>query len=566
MVKWESKKLGDLLMLGNGLVLIVLINLLAANNFFRLDLTEEKRYTIKEPTREMLDQLDDDVYVEVFLEGELNAEFRRFRKAVEETLEEFRIYSGNKLHYTFLDPATAMGQRAQNDFIQELGQKGIQATNVIDRTEAGTETKLIFPGALVYYGGAETGVMLLKANQAASPEEKINQSIEGVEYELANAIYKLANTDRKRLGFLTGHGELDSLDIAAFNNALLEHYFVNKVDLANNRPLDVYDALIIAKPRRAFSETDKYRLDQYIMQGGKVLFLLDKMEADMDSASREGYLALPVDINLDDQLFKYGVRINYDLVQDRNAGLYPIVTGETNSKPEIQLLEWPFFPLINHYAEHPVTRNVDAVVTRFVSSVDTVKAEGVTKTPLMMTSRFARVVGAPVNISVQAFFREYNPDALSSGNIPVGYLLEGTFTSVFKNRFLPEGVATENFKEESVPTKLVVLADGDIARNEINPRSGQPQALGFDPMSNYTFANRDLLMNILAYFTEENGLITARTKEVKIRPLDREKLQTEKVRWQVINLVLPLVVIVLYGVLRAFMRKRKYARFGKSNG
>ncbi|HEX5168595.1 MAG TPA: gliding motility-associated ABC transporter substrate-binding protein GldG [Cyclobacteriaceae bacterium] len=560
MVNWQSKKTGDLLLLANGLVLVALINIISTAYFFRLDLTEEKRYSIKAPTREMLRALDDKVYIEVFLEGKLNAGFRRFQKSIRETLEEFRIYSGNKVQYTFTDPTTAMGQKAQSEYIRELGEKGISPTNVVERKEGETEAKLIFPGALVSYGGVETGVMLLKGNKAQTPEGEINQSIEGVEYELANAIYKLANTDRKRVGLITGHGELDSLNIAAFNNALLEQYDVFKVDFSRRTSLN-YDVLVIAKPTMPFSESDKYRLDQFIMTGGKVMFLIDKVLANMDSASMKDYLALPIELNLDDQLFKYGVRINYDLVQDRNASLYPIVTGQAGGKPRMQLLDWPFFPLINHYADHPITRNIDAVVTKFVNSIDTVRATGVRKTMLMMTSQYSRRVGAPANVSVNNLLTNVKPTDFTTPNIPVGYLLEGTFTSFYKNRFLPQGFSQDDFKDKSVNTKIIVIADGDLARNEVNPRTGQPQALGFDPFSNYTFANLDLLMNAMAYLTNEDGLIRARNKEIKIRPLDRERVRAERVKWQLVNLVLPLLVMIAYGIIRAVIRKKVYTKF-----
>ena len=560
MVNWQSKKAGDLLTLANGIALVVLINLISTSYFFRLDLTEEKRYSIKQPTRQMLKSLDDNVYVEVFLEGELNAGFRRFQKSIRETLEEFRIYSDNKVKYTFTNPTTAMSQQAQSEFIRELGSKGISPTNVVESKDGQTAAKLIFPGALVSYGGFETGVMLLKGNKAQTPEEEINQSIEGVEYELANAIYKMANTDRKQVGLLTGHGELDSLEIAAFNNALLEQYDVFKVNISRKSTIN-YDVLVIAKPRNAFSESDKFKLDQFIMNGGKIIFLLDKLNANMDSASMENYFALPIELNLDDQLFKYGLRINYDLVQDRNASVYPIVTGQSGGKPRMQLLEWPFFPLVNHYADHVITRNIDAVVTKFVSSVDTVKADGVSKTPLLMTSQYSRVVGAPVNVSVNNLLTNVKPTDFTTSGIPVGYLLEGTFSSLYKNRFLPEGFSSDDFKDQSVNTKIIVIADGDLARNDINPRSGQPQPLGFDPFTNTTFANQDLLMNAMTYLTNENGLIAARNKEIKIRPLDRERLRAEKVKWQMINLVLPLIALIGYGIIRSVIRKKKYATF-----
>jgi len=559
MVNLKGKKTGDFLLLANGLVLIMLLNLVSTDHFFRIDLTEEKRYSIKPQTKALLQELADDVYIEVYLEGDLNASFRRLKNSIREVLDEFRIYSSNKVNVTFVDPSAAMSQQARNEFMEDLALKGVTPTRLVERKDGQTSEKLIFPGAVMTYGGIETGVMVLKGNKATTPEEEINQSIEGIEYEFANAIYKLTNTDRKRIGFLQGHGELDSLEVASLNNALLEVYDVYKVNLQRKPVLKDYDALIVAKPTRPFSEQDKYKLDQYIMSGGRVLLLLDKLEATMDSASREDYFAFPYELRLDDLLFKYGVRINADLVQDRNAGMYPVVTGEQGGKPQLQLMDWPFFPLINRYADHPITRNLDAVMLKFASTIDTVKAEGITKTPLAFTSAFSRKLAAPVPVSINEIRRNVKPESFSSGNLPVAYLLEGRFTSVFKNRFLPEGLEATNFIAEGLPSKLIVVSDGDLARNDINPRTGNPQQLGLDPFTKYTFANEEFLLNAVAWLVDENGLIKARSKEVKIRPLNKEKIRTEKTRWQVINLVLPLVVLILYGMLLMYLRKRKFA-------
>ena len=561
MVNWKSRKLGDVLAFLNVIVLVALINLLVSANFYRFDLTEEQRYSIKDQTRDILKDLDDDVYVEVYLTGDLNAEFGRFQKAIGETLEEFRIYSSNKVKYKFTDPAAAISEKARSEFMSELAAKGIQPTNVIDTKDGQRKEKIIFPGLTVSYDGIETGVMLLKGNKAGTPTEEINQSIEGVEYELAHAISKLVNADRKEIGFVSGHGELDSTSIASFKNDLLEEYEMSAVDLSAMVNGNRYNALIIAKPTRLFSDLDKFHLDQYIMAGGNVLFLLDKLEATMDSASREDYFALPYNTGLDDQLFKYGIRINLDLIQDRTAGFYPVITGSRGGKPEVKLMDWPFFPLLNHYAEHPITRNLDAVVAKFVSSVDTVKAEGIKKTPLVMTSQYSRAIGAPVKVSVNDLRKNITDESFSRSFIPVAYLLEGRFTSSYKNRFLPEGTVQQNFKEDGLPAKIIVFADGDIIRNDVNIRNGQPRPLGFDPATNYTFANRDFLLNCLAHLTSENGLIQARTKQVKIRPLDKQKVKSERVKWQIINLVLPLVLLVIYGICRFYWRKTKFARF-----
>lgn len=557
-MNWKSKKLEDVLWLANGAMLAIALNLVSSVFFFRWDMTAEGRYTIQSPTRALLKNLEEDVYVEVFLEGELNAGFRRLQRAVREMLEEFRVTSGNKLHYLFSDPAVALSQQARNEFMSNLAAKGISPMNVIENQQGERVERLVFPGALVSYGGFEKGVMLLKGNRAQSAEEQLNQSIEGLEFELASAVFQLTNAHRRRVGLVVGHGELDSLEIAGFNNALLDHYDVFKVNLEKKTTIENYDALVVAKPRRAFSEPDKLKLDQYVMRGGRLLLLIDKMDAVMDSASSENYYAFPYTLNMDDFLFKYGLRIGNDLVQDRISARYPIITGSLGTKSQITPLDWPFFPLINHYADHPVTRNLDATLFRFVSSIDTVKATGIKKTPLFFSSMASRRLGTPVKISVNSLRNPAGTDNYGEGNIPLGYLLEGSFTSLYKDRFLPSGLDSIPLIESGLPTRMIVVADGDVARNEVNHRTGQPHPLGFDPLSGYTFANQDLLLNMMAYLMQDDGLIIARNKEIKIRPLNKKKITTERAYWQSINLIVPWVILLAYGFLRVYLRKRKF--------
>jgi len=560
-VSWkQSKKIGDLLIVANALLLVVILNILGSWYFVRIDLTEEKRYTIKPQTKDLLKNLDDAVYVEVYLEGELNPGFERFKKSIRETLEEFRIYSDDKIQYTFTDPNLAMGEKARNEFIAELNSKGIAPRNVIENKDGKRVEKLVFPGAVISYGGMETGVMLLKGNAMQGSQEVLNQAIEGVEYELANAIHKLTNVDRKKVGFVTGHGELNGLSIASFENSLSEQYDINEVGLNSKEKLSDYDALILAKPTQAFSNLDKYNLDQYLMRGGRLLLLLDRLDAAMDSASSDNYFAFPYDLNLDDQLFKYGVRINQDLIQDRVSGRYPIVVSNAG-KPQIMQMEWPFFPLINQYADHPITRNLDATLVKFTSSMDTIKAVGVKKTPLLFSSQYSRKAVTPVKVGVNDLRNQLQSGEFNESKIPIGYLLEGKFTSLYKNRFAPDGADVKNFQEESTPTKVVVIADGDIIRNDVNPRDGSVQPLGFDPFTQYTFANQDLLLNSVAYLLDENGLIKARNKEIKIRPLDKEKIKEERLFWQVINLFVPLLLVIIFGFSRSYWRKLKYSKF-----
>lgn len=560
-VSWkQSKKISDLLILANALLFVVILNILGSWYFVRIDLTEEKRYTIKQQTKDLLKNLDDAVYVEVYLEGDLNPGFERFKKSIRETLEEFRIYSDDRIQYAFTDPNLAMGEKARNEFIAELNSKGIAPRNVIENKDGQRVEKLVFPGALISYGGMETGVMLLKGNAMQGSQEVLNQAIEGVEYELANAIHKLTNSDRKKVGFVTGHGELNGIAIASFENSLSEQYDINEVGLGSKAKLSEYDALILAKPTQAFSNLDKYNLDQYLMSGGRLLLLLDRLDAIMDSASSDNYFAFPYDLSLDDQLFKYGVRINQDLIQDRVSGRYPIVVSNAG-KPQIMQMEWPFFPLINQYADHPITRNLDASLVKFTSSMDTIKAVGVKKTPLLFSSQYSRKAVAPVKVGVNDLRNQLQSGEFNESKIPIGYLLEGKFTSLYKNRFAPDGADVKDFLEESTPTKLVVIADGDIIRNDVNPRDGSVQVLGFDPFTQYTFANQDLLLNSIAYLLDEDGLIKARNKEIKIRPLDKERIKEERLFWQVINLFVPLLLVIIFGFLRSYWRKLKYSKF-----
>jgi ABC-2 type transport system permease protein len=561
MVDWKKRKLGDILTFANGFVFILLINLLIGLKFYRVDLTEEKRYSIKTETRAALERLDDEIHVEVFLEGKLNASFQRFQKAILETLEEFRIYSKNKISYSISDPAVAKSENARNEFMADLARRGIQPTNIIDTRDGQREEKIIFPGVIVSYQGAEKGVMLLKGNKAGTPEQEINQSIEGIEYEIISAIHSLVNEDRKQIGFVSGHGELDSLQSFSLRTDLSEIYDVFDTKLSPQNDLKRFDLLIVAKPTRRFSEPDKYLLDQYLMQGGKIFFLIDKVDASMDSVARDDYFAGPYDLNLDDQFFKYGVRINPDLVQDRRSGMYPVITGAVGGRPRMQLIEWPFFPLIGEFANHPITRNLDAILTRFCNSIDTVKANGVQKTPLLMSSPYSRKIATPVHINVNELRKNLRDTDYATRNISVGIILEGKFTSLFKNRFPPTGFESSTIVGESIPTKLIIIADGDVARNDVNPRNSQPQPLGFDPITKTTFANKDFLLNAVAYLTQEGGLIEVRNKEVKIRPLDKVKLKEGRLKWQVLNVAVPLVLLICYGVLRFYLRKRRFANF-----
>jgi gliding-associated putative ABC transporter substrate-binding component GldG len=545
-----------------GVMVIVLINQLLSGMIYRMDLTEEKRYTISEPSKNLLQNLEDVVFVEVYLEGQLPAGVKRLQKSIRETLEEFKVYAGPNFQFRFIDPSTAKSQKAKNEYYETLIKKGIQATNLYDNVDGKQTQVLIFPGALISYGDKEEGITFLKGNKASSPEEQLNQSVEGVEYELANTIKTLTQVSQPKVAILHGHDELDTLHNAGLVAALMTKFKVFHVNLSNKPNLLGFDAMIMAQPRTAFSEADKFKIDQFVMQGGKAVFLIDALYANMDSAGSESNLALPYETNLDDLFFKYGFRINRDLIIDMNAGPYPVVVGNVGENPQVRLLPWPFFPLINDFSKHPTVRNLDAVITRFVSTIDTVKAEGIMKNPLMKTSQYSKVMNSPVRVSINELKKDMKPEFFDAGPQTIAWIFEGKFTSLYKNRFLPEGVDTTGFVADGVPTKMLIVSDGDMARNEVNPKTGQPFELGFDQFTESKYANADFLVNALTYMLEEDGIIQTRAKEIKIRPLDPVKVKNERLTWQIVNLVLPIATIIIFGLIKYFIRKRRYTRFG----
>lgn len=557
MVNWKSNRLEDLLRLMLVVVTILVVNQLVDRFPFRLDLTEEQRYSISEATQRQLESLEDVVYVEVYLEGELPSGFKRLQKSIRELLEQFAYYADDNVQFTFVDPDLAKTDRSKNEYYRYLGEKGIQPTNLSYEGEGGKTEKLIFPGAIVSYFGEEQGVMLLKGNRGATPDETLNQSIENLEYELISAIKKLASDDRKRIGLVKGHGELDSLQVAGFTSLLVDKYDVYQINLPKRTtPLEDYDLVILSKPTSAFTEKEKYMLDQYVMNGGRMMMFLDALSVNMDSASGEGTFAFPYNTNLNDLLFRYGVRINTNYIQDINCGVFPVVAGNLGDQAQIRMLPWPFFPLINAYGDHQIVRNLDASIMKFASTIDTVKAEGIKKTPLMLTSPYTRVLSSPVNVKFNDLRNALNPDLYNKGPQPVAYLLEGEFTSLYRNRLLPNGVDKNNFKEKGATSRILVVSDGDYIRNEFD--QDQPQDLGYDPLQKVNYANKDFVSNALEYLLDDDGIINTRLKEIKIRPLDKVKVDNERSYWQVINLLLPLVVLVAFGIARSILRKRKY--------
>ena len=538
---------------------IGLVYLLGSRFYFRIDLTEDQRYSLHAATKKLLSELGGKMYVEVYLAGDLPTGLKQLKRATQELLEECKVYAHHQLRYQFVDLAQAPAEQKKSA-LMKLAAKGIQPTNLYMQEKDQRTEKLIFPGALLTYKDQEGGVLLLKGNKMASPAQMTNQSMEGLEYELANAIEKLVCTQRKQVAVLRGHGEPALRQLSGLINALEEYYEVHILDFSTQSVLVAYDALLMTQPQQPFSEAEKYLLDQYIMQGGKVLFFLDKLRINMENLRQQAAFAFPLDIGLDDQLFRYGVRINPDLVQDLRAGVYPVVVGNLGNQPQLKLLPWPFFPLLNSFADHLVTKNMDVLYLQFVSSIDMIQAQSVTHTPLVFTSQYSSRLGAPVHIDLEALRKPPQPAHYHQAHIPLVYLLEGNFTSLYKNRFLPAGFDPAAFLPESQPTKLLVVASGSMVLNGIEPRKKQPLPWGYDPFLQQQFANKDFVLNTLAYMLDEDGLINLKNKTLQIRLLDQVKLAQERLWWQLMNLIIPPLLLGLLGVVWNYLYKRAYRR------
>lgn len=562
MVKLSQNKFRSLLLLANAVVLTIVINQLSSFFFFRIDLTEEKRYSVKPQTDQLLKTLDDGVLVEVFLDGDLNPGFTRFKKSIEETLEEFAIHSEGRVTYIFTDPLQAKSEKSRNEFMAGLVDKGLKPLNIVEEKDGRRSEKIVFPGAIISYAEAEKSVNLLKnSSNLQGAQAALNQSIETIEYELAAGISALTGANAKKIAWIKGHGELDSLPVAGIQNAIIERFDLFKVDLTKTASLEGYQIAIIANPKTTWPVEDRYKLDQFIMRGGKVVFILDNNEIDMALVSEGEDFGRPVEHGLDDLLFRYGIRINRDLIQDLSALPIPVVTGNAGGKSQITPIPWPFYPMAVRYAEHPATRNLDASMFRFVSSMDTISSSGVKKVPLVFTSPYTRILSAPVKVSIADLRKQIDPAQYRNGEIPLVWLLEGKFQSAFKNRIPPQGADPSSKMDGGAFSRIVVISDGDFITSGVDQRSGEPFPAGYDSFTRQTFANQELVMNLLDFLADENGIINARNKKVTVRLLDKEKINAEGnlIRW--INLGIPVLIMVFAGISLNWLRYRLYANF-----
>lgn len=540
---------------------LIALNVLSAFVFFRLDLTEEKRFTLSDATQTLLAELPDDVHVDVYLTGDLPPGFKRLENAVRETLDGFQAVAGKPFTYRFIDPDALTSTDEKNKLIDRLQQRGLLPTNLF-ATEGGKRTeKLIFPGALVSYKGNETAVQLLKGNKAASPEEQLNQSYEGVEYQLASSIRRLTQTEgnRRRVGLLYSHTEVPPSRFADLLASVQQNYDLFFIDMSKPGPITGLDAMLVPKPDRPFSDDEIFKLDQFVVNGGRALFFVDGQR--VDSVGNEGNYAQPLNLNLDDLFFCWGVRINRDVIKDFVCASIPLNVGNLGDKPNIQLVPWRFYPLLNNFGTSgsPIVRNLDAVLSRFVSTLDTVRSPGIRKTPLLLTSPYTRVLKAPAVVSYNEARQQPDPKTYDGGVRMVGCLLEGRFQSVFANRILPGDPRARGFRPQGEPSRVLICSDGDLIINDVDYKRNAPYPLGFDRFTRQTFANKDFALNAIDYLVDPNGVIAARTRTITLRPLDKIKVNAGRAGWQLLNLLGPLALIGIVGVVWQVVRRRKFS-------
>lgn len=564
----NNRKRQSILQLILSLLIVILIVYISNFLFMRFDLTSEKRYTLSEHTKQLLKTTNDDIYIKIYLEGDdLPPGFKKLQQAVKEMLDEFRIYAQNDLDYEFINPSESADKKIRNQTYRDLYQKGINPIDLKERDDEGkVSQKIIFPGAIFIYKGREIPVNLVKNQKGTQAVNNLNNSIATLEYELTNAIRKAIVEKPPVVAFLQGHGEIPEKNMIDAANILREYYqvVVGTID-EKIGSLDAFQAVVIAGPTKKFSEKDKFVLDQYLMQGGKILWLIDGVKASMDSLKPPLNATVAIDnsIGLDDQLFKYGVRVNHDLILDLQCAPIGLTMAGASGKPQIQPFPWYYFPLVISKSNHPVTRYLNMIKTQFASTVDTVgKSPKVKKTVLLKTSQNSKSVIIPHHIAFEIINQDLKQIGFGNKALPLAVLIEGEFESIFKNRPTDKLTNGTNHQliTESKPTRMIVVGDGDIIKNDISPK-GEVMPLGFDRIAQQTFAgNKEFILNAVNYLCNDAGLMNLRTRELKVRILDKNKIKDTQYIWQIVNILVPIIFIIIFGIFINLVRKRKYAK------
>lgn len=543
---------------------LIAINIIASFLYFRIDLTSEKRYSLSPATKNVLKNLDDYVYFQVFLDGNLSPSYKRLQKTIIETLDEFKAYNKRLIKYDLIDPAKGKDEATLRNYLKELEYRGLVPSIDYEMSETGTSENVVWPCAIVTYKGREIPINFIYSNIPGSKEELINDAIENTEYKLIDGIYRITLQEKSKIAFIKGHGELDVLEINDLALALQDYYIVSQIPINHQlKALDEYKAIIIAAPDSTFDEMDKFIIDQYIMKGGRVLWLIDGALADMDSLqSKSDILAIPNDINLDDMLFNYGARVNKDLVMDYHSAQIPVKTGQVGNQPQFSLFNWYFFPTVANIKGHPIVRNINDIKFEFASSIDTIAKPGIRKTILLSSGNYSRLLNTPSIISLNFLRIKADRSFFNRSNIPMAVLLEGSFTSLYKDR-IPDTIAKDpniRFTETSKPNRMIIIGDGNVAKNQVVFRQGKyiPYPLGYDRYTGIMYGNREFLLNCVNYLLDEADIISIRNRDINIRLLDKRKVEINLAIIRTINIVVPILLVCLAGVIIYFFRKRSY--------
>ena len=562
MVMKENKSKA-LKQLGIVFLAIIVINLISNFFFKRFDLTQDKRYTLSETTLNIIKSVDSPLYIEVYLEGNFPPEFKRLQNETKQLLEEFTAYNSNII-FNFKNPIEKEETRVEK--MKEFYAKGMQPLSITVEDKGKQSQEVVFPWAQATYGDKFTKVALLKNLMGASTEQKVISSVQHLEFGFAEAINKISKEKQKKIAVIKGNGELIEPLMADFLRTVKESYYIGPftLDSVAKQPtqtleaLKKYDLAVIAKPTEAFTEEEKQVLDQFIMNGGKTLWLVDVVSADMDSLYNETgtILAAQRELNLTDMFFKYGIRINPLLVKDEYATPIKLATGNQGSETQMQEYTWKFAPFIYPTSTNPIVKNMEGIKFEFTSPIEILKND-IKKTVLLSSSEYSKTVGTPSPISLDMVTEETTPEEYEGkGLLPVAVLMEGKFKSMYQNRVLP--FKDNSFQATGKDNKMIVISDGDVIKNQLD--KGVPLELGFDKWTNQLYGNKEFLMNCVNYLLDDNGLINIRSKDVDLPLLNKEEVYKNYTMAQMVTVGLPIVILAIFGFLFTFLRKRKYSR------
>ncbi|RZK49360.1 MAG: gliding motility-associated ABC transporter substrate-binding protein GldG [Pedobacter sp.] len=531
----------------------------------RFDFTQDKRFSLRKETLALLDSLEKPLHITVYLDGDMHPSFKRLQQATEALLIDYRQVANKTIQISFVDPLAGMNLEKQSEVIQNLGTVGIRPIQIYFTRDEGVTQKLIFPMALIDDGESLIPVNLLSkiSGSATRYEENINSSIAQLEYSFSSRIQALKNRELPRIGFTEGHGEPDNRYLLDAFRSLSESYLVGRVDLQKIQKsgLDSLKVLVIAQPKNAFSELEKYKLDYFIQQGGRVIWALDKVQISLaDLQSGDYKLAQPSDLNLDDMLFEFGIRIPANLVSDLNAAPIPITSGELGQN-SIQLLPWVYFPIGIPDISHKISYKIDPLKLQFASTIDTLQTTGIKKSVILKTSGRTKVMPAPFPLSLQLIGKKIASEEYQAGEQTLGVLLEGNFKSSFFFRGAPEGIM-ETFpkRDISVFNKMIVISDGDVFTNDLDEEEENPKTLGYDSFSDTQYGNKAFLLNAIDYLALDRPLLELRNREVQLRLIDKVKAKSSKWIWQFWGFGLPLIMLITLVIFQHYYRMYRYAK------